>query len=70
MVFLALSVLNEFLFQPWLEVLVNLYLVPQIIHNAIRGHFVEFDKNFLICFMCIRSLLPVIYIYRIFLILH
>jgi len=54
--------INEFLFNAFMEIAINLFLVPQIIHNVIRGQLVDFDVNFIIMFMCTRSLLPVFYI--------
>jgi len=37
----------------------SLYLVPQIIHNAIRGGRIRFDENYMFLAIGIRGVLPV-----------
>ena len=51
--------INEFLFNSFMQIAINFFLVPQIVHNVLRGRMMDFDANYIIFFMCTRSLLPV-----------
>jgi len=36
----------------------SLYLVPQIVHNAMRGGRIDFDKNYMFLIIATRAILP------------
>jgi len=48
----------KFAIYNWFIIAMSLYLVPQIIHNAMRGGRVEFDSNYMFIVIGLRALLP------------
>jgi len=48
----------NFALENWFLLIMSLYLVPQIIHNAMRGGRIEFDYNYMFLVIGLRVFLP------------
>lgn len=48
----------KFAIENWFILVMSLYLLPQIVHNAMRGGRVEFDTNYMFIVIGLRALLP------------
>jgi len=51
----------NFIFRWWFIALLNMYLIPQIIHSVHRGQMMEFDKIYIFMLLASRSFVPVNY---------
>jgi hypothetical protein len=50
----------NFTFYAFFLFMMNIYIFPQIIHTAIRGQPIQFDKLYIIGLLSSRSLIPVL----------
>jgi hypothetical protein len=57
--FVSFYLFYQYIFSRLFEVLINFFLVPQIIHQAIKGTQQQQNRYFVLGFMASRSLLPV-----------
>ena len=57
--FVSFYLFYQYIFSRVFEVLINLFLVPQIILQAIKGTHQQQNKYFILGFMASRSILPV-----------
>lgn len=55
---IILYLLYEYILSNWFVLVMSLYLVPQIIHNAMKGGRIEFDQNYMFNIIGLRILLP------------
>lgn len=55
---ILIILLYKFIFYNTFLILLNLYLIPQIVHVAIRGQQVEFDKVFIFGLLASRIIVP------------